>query len=223
MVTSQATPKGRLRVDTSTTIATHILVPALCDFHTRYPDIQLELTATDRAIDLVGENVDCVIRGGEISEQGLIARRIGDLNFTVCAAPSYIEKNGMPVHPRQLTEDHYTVAYLLARTGRPYPWEFKKGDEAVEVQGRHFVAVNDGSVYLAAALEGQGVVQAPSYLVGDHLREGRLVRVLQDWNVEPMPMHIVYPPNRYLSNRLRVFVDWVAEVFAKTEAVRRVT
>jgi DNA-binding transcriptional LysR family regulator len=223
MVTSQATPKGRLRVDMSTTIATHIVVPALREFHQRYPDIQLDLTVTDRAIDLIGENVDCVIRGGELGDQSLIARRIGDLQFIVCAAPSYLEKNGAPQHPRELEEPpHYTVAYLWARTGRPFPWAFVRGDEQIEVQGRHHVAVNDGSVYVAAALQGQGIVQAPTYMVQDHLREGRLVRVLQDWQVESLPMHVVYPPNRYLSNRLRVFVDWVAELFAKNDMIRRV-
>ncbi|GIL38440.1 LysR family transcriptional regulator [Roseiterribacter gracilis] len=221
MTSSQTAPKGRLRVDMSTPIATHLLIPVLCDFHKRYPDIQLEITVTDRAIDLIGENVDCVIRGGELSDQSLIARRIGDLQFTVCAAPSYIEKHGMPTHPSDLDKDHYTVAYLLARTGRPYPWEFVKGDERVEVQGRYFVAVNDSQVYVTAALHGQGVIQAASFMVQEHLKSGALVPVLTDWHVENLPMHIVYPPNRYLSNRLRVFVDWVAETFSKNEWVRR--
>jgi DNA-binding transcriptional LysR family regulator len=224
MTTSQAAPKGRLRVDMSTPVATHILIPALCDFHLRYPEIQLEITVTDRAIDLIGENVDCVIRGGELADQNLIARRIGDLHFAVCAAPSYLERHGAPKHPSDLDgKDHYTVAYLMARTGRPYPWQFVKGEERVEVQGRYFVAANDAQVYVAAGLQGQGVIQAATFMVQDLLRSGALVQVLNDWHVENLPMHIVYPPNRYLSNRLRVFVDWVAELFGKNELVRRVT
>ncbi|MDB5364630.1 MAG: LysR family transcriptional regulator [Rhodospirillales bacterium] len=224
MTTSQAAPKGRLRVDMSTPVATHILIPALCDFHQRYPDIQLEITVTDRAIDLIGENVDCVIRGGELADQNLIARRIGDLHFAVCAAPSYLERHGAPEHPSELDDkNHYTVAYLMARTGRPYPWQFVKGEDRIDVQGRYFVAANDAQVYVAAGLQGQGVIQAPTFMVQDHLRSGALVQVLPDWHVENLPMHIVYPPNRYLSNRLRVFVDWVAELFGKNELVRRVT
>jgi LysR family transcriptional regulator, regulator for bpeEF and oprC len=222
MVTSLSSPKGRIRVDMSTSVATHIVVPQLCDFHLRYPDIQVEITVTDRAIDLIGENVDCVLRAGEIGDQSLIARRIGDLQFVPCAAPNYIERYGMPVNPTDLTTTHYVVAYLWSRTGRPFAWEFVKGDERVEVQGRHFTAVNDGAVYEKAALMGQGVVLAPTYAVHEHLREGRLVRVLDGWSFDVVPMHVVYPPNRYLSSRLRVFVDWVAEVFAKNEWVRRV-
>jgi LysR family transcriptional regulator for bpeEF and oprC len=221
MSLSQANPKGRLRIDVSASLAMLVIIPALPAFHARYPDIQIDLGATDRPVDLVGENVDCVVRGGEITDQSLVARRIADMNFITCAAPAYLERHGAPTHPRELETSHHVVGYFSPASGRRYPFDFARKDERLEVEGRYIVAVNEGNVYVAAGLAGLGIMQAPTFMVQEHLKTGALRPVLSEWTADPVPLHVVYPPNRHLSNKVRVFVDWVADLFASDELIRR--
>lgn len=209
-------PKGRLRVDVPSPFARMILVPALPAFHDRYPDIQLDMGVSDRMVDLIGENVDCVVRGGEPAEQFLRARHVGDLELKVYAAPEYLSRAGVPSHPRELEHaDHRIVGFLSARTGRTYPIEMHRGDEHVAVQGRYVLSVDDGNAYLTAGLVGLGVLWLPDYMAKPHLQGGRLVPLFESWRIAPMPMYVAYPPNRYVSPRLRVFMDWVIELMAQ--------
>lgn len=221
MTSSQATPKGRIRVDMSAAIALLIILPALPAFHARYPDIQVDLGVSDRPVDLMAENVDCVVRAGSISDQSLIARRIGEMHLVTCASPSYLQRYGEPLHPSDLEKDHYVVSYFSTRTGQSYPLSFRSGEETIEIVGRYVVALNDGNAYLAAALLGMGIAQAPTFMVQEHLAAGTLRPVLTGWSCEVMPLHVVYPPNRHLSNKVRVFVDWIADFFAGNELIRR--
>lgn len=221
MALSQATPKGRLRIDISGSLALLVVIPALPDFHARYPDIQIDIGVTDRPVNLIAENVDCVVRGGEITDQTLIARRIAELAFITCAAPSYIARYGAPLHPSDLDKDHHhVVGYFSAETGRHWPFTFALDGETIEIYGRYIAAFNEGSAYVAAAVAGLGVIQAPIFMIQRHLDDGALQPVLTQWKNEVMPLHIVYPPNRHLSTKLRVFVDWAAEIFAKSLARR---
>lgn len=219
---AQAVPSGRLRIDISPSLATRVLIPALPDFFARYPDIALDVGCTDRPVDLLGENVDCVIRVGEIQDPNLVARRIGELHFIAVASPDYLARHGAPAHPLDFEDRHFMIRYFSAQSGRYYPFDFVRGAEAVEVTGRFRVAANDGNAYVAAGLAGLGVMQAPRFQIEEHLRSGALVPVLTDWTPGEMPIHVVYPPSRHLSNRLRVFVDWVAELFARSDLARRV-
>jgi LysR family transcriptional regulator, regulator for bpeEF and oprC len=221
MTLSHTSPKGRLRIDVSAALAMLVIIPALSEFHARYPDIQIDLGCTDRPVDLVGENVDCVIRGGTIADQSLIARRIGEMNFITCAAPAYLERYGEPAHPSELETKHYGIGYFSAGTGRLYPFDFARDGESIEVRTRYVIAVNEGNAYVAAGLAGLGILQAPELMVGDHMKSGALRPVLAAWTTEPVPLHVVYPPNRHLSNKVRVFVDWVAELFASDALTRR--
>src|SRR5207253_1339420 len=107
MALSQASLKGRLRIDASVSLASLIIIPALPQFHARYPDIQVDLGVTDRPVDLIAENVDCVVRAGELTDQSLIARRIGELHFITCAAPAYLARHGEPRHPSELEQHHH--------------------------------------------------------------------------------------------------------------------
>ncbi|WP_309085613.1 LysR family transcriptional regulator [Chelativorans sp.] len=216
MSSSQSLPKGKIRVEISGALANLILIPALCDFHDRYPDIQIDLGISDRPVDILGENVDCAIRGGELTDPSLIARRISAMSLVTCAAPSYLARFGVPQHPLDLERDHYTVSFSRAQTGRQQPFLFKRGDEEVEVNGRYFVAANEAVTYITAAQAGMGVVQAPLFMVKDAFAAGTLQPVLTDWLRDPMPLFVVYPPNRHLSNKLRVFVDWAANLFANS-------
>jgi len=216
MSVSQASPKGRLRIDMSPSLALLVLIPALREFHVRYPDIQIDLGVTDRTIDLAGENVDCVIRAGTIADQSLVARRIAELHFLSCASPDYLARHGEPKHPSELEKNHTVIGYFSSPAQKPFPFEFKRGDEVIEVSGRYIVSVNDGNAYLAAGLAGLGVLNMPAFMAADHLASGALRPILNDWVGDPIPLYIVYPPNRHLSTKLRVFVDWAAELFART-------
>jgi DNA-binding transcriptional LysR family regulator len=220
MALSQTSPKGRLRIDISGALADLLIIPALVDFHTRYPDIQIDIGISDRPVNLIAENVDCVVRGGEISDQSLIARRIGEISFVTCASPAYLDRYGEPQHPADLDRDHYVVGYFSAESGRRWPFTFVSGEESIEVPGRYIAAFNDGSSYVEAGVAGLGVVQAPVFMVRKHLDDGSLRRILADWTTEPMPLHVVYPPNRHLSAKLRIFVDWIAEIFARSKLMR---
>jgi DNA-binding transcriptional LysR family regulator len=221
MTLSQASPKGRLRIDISGPLAMLIMIPALPQFHARYPEIQIDLGVTDRPVDLVGENVDCVVRGGEITDQSLIARRIAEIHLTTCAAPAYLARHGQPRHPAELERTHTVVGYFSASSARPFPLVFKQGDDIEEINGRYILAVNDGNAYVSAGLAGLGIMQVPRFMVEERLASGALQPVLRDWVSDPMPLHVVYPPNRHLSTKLRIFVDWVAELFGAQLGGRR--
>lgn len=215
MTQASGKPSGRLRVDVGSSVASLIVVPALQDFYRRYPDIQLDLGVGDRPVDLITDNVDCVIRGGDLIEQSLVARRIGNLSLVAVATPAYLAQHGTPSHPLELEARHTMVNYFSPRTGRPYPHVFAKGDEHVEVGGRYKVSVNESNAHLAAVLAGLGISQVAEFAAQPHIASGELVEVLKDWQHPAIPMHVVYPPNRHLSARVRAFVEWTAELFAK--------
>jgi DNA-binding transcriptional LysR family regulator len=214
MTNARANPSGRLRVDVGSTIARLIVVPALPDFFARYPDIQLELGVGDRPVDLVGENVDCVIRGGEIAES-LVARRIANLELTTVASRAYVERHGMPTHPHEIEDRHTMVAFVSPRTGQLFPEIFEKGSERVEFTAKRRVTVNEGNALLAAVLAGLGMTQTARFAAAPHIASGELVEVLPEWKHPLIPLYVVYPPNRHLSAKTRAFVDWAAELFAK--------
>ncbi|MGE8143972.1 LysR substrate-binding domain-containing protein [Pseudomonas frederiksbergensis] len=209
-------PRGRLRVDVPSPLASMILVPALPAFHARYPDIQIDMGVSDRMVDIIGENVDCVVRGGELTDQSLMARRVGDLQLGVFAAPSYLARVGTPSHPRELEDSaHRIVGFLWARTGRALPYAMRSDSESVEIKGRYVLAVDDGNAYLAAGLAGLGVLWMPDYMSKAHEARGDLVRLFEGWRLDPMPIFVAFPPNRHISRKLRVFIDWVAELMTQ--------
>lgn len=219
MARSQAHAKGRLRIDVGSALAVLVIIPALPDFYARYPEIQIDLGVTDRPVDMIGENVDCVIRGGNLGDQSLIARRIAEIGHATAAAPSYLESRGEPRHPSEL-QNHHIVNFFHPRSGRMLPLDFTADGERIETAGRHLLAVNDSLAYITAATAGLGIVQAPLFMLHKHIEAGRLRRILTDWSTEPINVYVVYPPNRHLSNKVRVFVDWVADLFASHELIR---
>lgn len=209
-------PRGRLRVDVSSPFARMLLIPALPGFYARYPEIQLTLGVSDRIIDIIGENVDCVVRGGEITDQSLIARHVGDLQLGIYATPGYLQRAGTPTHPRELeAAGHHTVGFLWSRTGKALPYVMWRDEERIEAQGRPLLIVDDGNAYLAAGLAGLGMLWLPHYMAKPHLASGELVRLFEDWQMKPMPMYLAFPPNRHVSAKLRVFIDWVVELMAE--------
>lgn len=208
-----AQPRGRLRIDVPGPYARLRLVPALPDFHARYPEIQLDIGVSDREVDVIADNVDCVIRGGAPADPALVARPMRSLPIGFHASPGYLQRFGVPGHPRALEgPDHHMVGFLSPRSGRARIFSAQRGDERIELQGRHAFGFDDGNDYLAAGVAGLGVVALPSYMAAPHVTLGELQPVLQDWQLPPMPMHVMFPPNRHMSQRLRVFIDWAVEV-----------
>jgi LysR family transcriptional regulator for bpeEF and oprC len=216
---TRLSPSGRLRVDAPTGLSHEILVPALPSFFEQYPDIQLELGCSDRPVDLIEEGVDCAVRGGQLSDSTLIARRVGLLNFVTCAAPSYLERYGTPLHPRDL-ERHRCVNYFSSKTGKIYTWDYSRDGERIEMMLPGVVALNDSNAYLQAGLAGLGIIMMTDVQLDNHGAGGRLVQVLQDWVTDPLPIHVVYPQNRHLSAKVRVFVEWVADLMASHPQMR---
>jgi DNA-binding transcriptional LysR family regulator len=212
---ASTSPRGRLRVDVPSPLARMILIPALPAFYAQHPDIQLDMGASDRMVDIIGENVDCVVRGGELTDQSLMARHIADLQLGVYAAPRYLRLAGTPTHPKELEDTHHRiVGFLWARTGKAVPYAMHSGDDSVKVQGRHALSVDDGNAYLAAGLAGLGILWLPDYMAKPHLASGELVPLFRAWRLDPMPLYIAFPPNRHVSAKLRVFIEWVAALMA---------
>ena len=207
------TPRGRLRVDVPSPLARLILVPALPAFHARYPDIQIDMGVSDRVVDLIGDNVDCVLRGGQITDQSLIARHVGDLQIGVYVAPSYVERLGAPAHPRELQNtDHCIVGFLSSRTSKIDPLVLCSENERIEITGNYVLAVDDGNAYLEAGLVGLGVIALPNYMAAAHRAVGALIPLFTQWRISPMPLYLAFPPNRHVNAKLRVFIDWIVEV-----------
>jgi len=221
MGNAQINPQGRLRVDVGSSVANLLIIPALSTFFERFPDIQLDLGVSDRPVDLIGDNVDCVIRGGELQDQSLVARRIGTLPFVTVVSPDYLRRYGAPQTPQELEQDgHRMVNFFSPRTGRLMPNEFVKDGVQLALDSSHRIAVNESNAYLAAALAGLGVSQMVTFMAAPHLADGTLVQVLPDWEVPPIPVYVVYPPNRHLSAKVRSFVDWAAELFSQNPHLR---
>lgn len=214
---SQTSPSGRLRVEMAGAFADLLVIPALNDFHEKYPDIHIDLGVGDRTVDYLAENVDCALRGGEPGDHSLIARRVAEIDVVACAAPRYIGAFGMPQHPSELEGIHHCVNYFLAQTNRIMPFGFERQGEKIEVNSRYIVSVNDARTYLAAAVSGLGIAPLPHFMATDALAGGQLVQVLPEWKCEPIPLYIVYPPNRHLSNKVRVFVDWIVRLLSRAQ------
>ena len=223
MSRAKRNPKGRLRIDVGTQVAQLLLIPALPDFYARYPQIQIDLGVSDRPVDLIGENIDCVLRGGELTDQSLVARRLGEFHLIICASPAYLKRHGTPQHPNDLVGDqHVVVNHFSHLTGRIFPFNFTNHDgERLEIQGRHVLSVNDSNALLTAGLAGLGIIRTTTFMAQQYIGAGALVPLLLDWCADSVPIHLVYAPNRHLSTKVRVFVDWVAELFARSDLIHR--
>lgn len=205
-------PKGRLRVDVPPSIGRLILLPALCDFHTRYPDIELAIGMSDRPVDMVQEAVDCVVRVGALQDSSLVAKRIGTFESVTCAAPEYLERYGVPKTIDDVRK-HRVVHYFSSRTGRNIDWSFMVDGQTSEIAMKGPVAVNDAEAYVTCGLKGFGLIQPAYYMVQPHLESGDLIEILSEYTPASMPISLVYLHRRHLAPQVRVFVDWISELF----------
>lgn len=209
-------PQGKITVDASAWVANAILIPALPGFYETYPDIQIDMGVSDRAIHLIRESTDCVIRGGDLADQTLVGRSLGASRWLTAASPAYLERYGAPVHPTDLAQGHFLISHQLA-TGRTTQFRFERDGKEVKVDGVSRLSVNESNAHLAAALAGLGVLQSFEWKLRPALRSGQLVSILDDWRPSAYPFHVLYPPNRFMNTRLRVFIDWLVEIFGELQ------
>jgi DNA-binding transcriptional LysR family regulator len=207
-----AKPKGPLRVDMNGTLARNFVLPHLPDFLAEYPDVKLFLSEGDRLVDLVREGIDCVVRVGELRDSDMIARRLTMLDEVTCAAPSYLERHGMPGSIATL-DGHRMVGFHSSATGAVLPLEFQVGGELRHVSLPVAITVNSADNYAAMTKLGFGLAQVPRYRVAGELADGALVEVLPQNPPTPSPVSLLYPRNRQLSPRVRVFMDWLTRRF----------
>ncbi|AGP43588.1 HTH-type transcriptional regulator DmlR [Serratia plymuthica] len=213
MTESQSAPQGVLRIDAGGSTARQLLVPALPDFIERYPQIQIDLGVGDRLIDLINDSADCVIRSGPLADSSLIARRLFELEWVTCATPAYLARYGTPKHPCDLELGYPLAHYRHALNDRIQPLHFVDRGKEIDIQHRYHVSVNESNALLAAALAGLGIIQTFRFMAQPHLDNGELVSLLHDWQPPSEQMYVVYPSNRHLSAKLRVFIDWAVEAF----------
>ncbi len=211
-------PRGRLRVDTPLSLAHAVLIPALRDFQARYPDIELELTSSDHRVDMVAEGIDCVIRLGELQDSTLVSRRLGDARLVTCATPEYLAHYGVPGTPEDLAR-HQTVMFFSGHNRVVMKWRFIKQGTPVTVHPARHMLVDNTDIMLACGLSGLGIIQGIHAVMAPHLAAGRLVEVLSEYTTASKPVSVLFPDRRYLTPKVRVFIDWLGELFAAKSGV----
>jgi DNA-binding transcriptional LysR family regulator len=200
---------GRLRVDMPTGIAQYHVIPHLQEFTAPHPALQLEISATDRRVDLIREGFDCVVRVGRVEEPSLVVRPLGLARVITCASPAYLARHGTPRTLADLA-GHRLVRYSLNFGNQAEGWEYFDGAQYRELPMDNSITVNNAAAYSAACLAGYGLIQVPLIGDGPHLATGALVHVLPQYEAEPMPVSLLYPHRRHLPLRVRAFMDWVA-------------
>ena len=207
-------PRGLLRIDANVRLTRTVLLPRLPDFLARYPDVDIQFGQGDRLVDLVREGVDCAIRAGNLVDSGMIVRRLAVIEEITCASPAYLASHGTPETPDALA-GHQMVGFVSSRTGTVLPLEFGVEGNVREIVLPSRVTANHSDTTHDMARLGLGLIQAPRYRLKADLDSGRLVEILKSFPPTPTPLSVLYPQNRQLSPRLRVFLNWLVQVFAE--------
>ncbi len=209
-----ARPRGLLRIDAHPLLTRTFVLPHLPDFLARHPLIELQIGQGDRLVDLIREGVDCVIRAGEPEDSGMLQRRLGTIEEITVASPAYLAAHGVPMTPDML-EGHQMVGFVSSRTGDVLPLEFSVGGRLRHIALPSRVRVNNSDTMAELARLGLGLVQAPRYRFAQDLASGTLVEVLADHPPSPTPLTALYPRDRQRAPRLRVFLDWISDIFKR--------
>jgi DNA-binding transcriptional LysR family regulator len=206
--------RGRLRVNTDGTFGHHALVPRMGEFLDRYPELSVEISVRDRMGDLVADGFDVAIRFGEPEPSSLKARLLLETRVLTCASLAYLERHGEPKHPRDLAEGHQCVLIRDSATGRPFQWEFQRGEEVVPFVAAGRLIVNDTGSLLGACLGGVGIAQLLELYSKDLLSEGRVVQLLPNWADETFPLYAYHHASNLISAKVRAFLDFVRGLVA---------
>ncbi len=208
-------PSGKLRVAVNVSVGRAALIPNLADFEAKYPDVRLELSMSDRNIGLIEEGIDCAIRMGELEDSNLIARKLGYFSNVLCAAPAYLERHGTPTTIDELKQ-HRCINYVYPTSGRPYQWQFDTADGKRALDVDAHLLINDGESVIQAAMAGLGIIQVPHWLAASAIGYGKLKVIMEDTISTGSPVWIVYPQKKHLSARVQAFIEWVHELFQRT-------
>jgi DNA-binding transcriptional LysR family regulator len=214
-------PTGTLRVSASLSFALQHIAPRIPDYVERYPNVRIHIEAANRYLDLIENGIDVAIRTREYEpDSNITIRRLAETRRILVAAPSYLERRGHPEHPGELAS-HDLLLYTYAKN--PNELHFTKGAETVRIEAAGLLESNDGQILRAAALNGLGVIVQPTYIVHDDLMQGRFVPVLDDWDLPRLTINIAYPSRKHLSAKVRSFVDFMVDQFARNDFERKWT
>lgn len=202
---------GVVRVDLPGNLARTMILPALPGFLAQHPALTVHIGEGERLVDLIREGVDCVVRAGELADSDMVVRRLGELEEVTVASPGYLAKHGIPATPDDL-DGHEMIGFVSSRTGRPMPLEFIRDGGVTEVVLPARLLVSGADTGAAAARLGLGLTQAPRYRFERDLATGVLTEVLKDFPPPPTPLSVLYPSSRQVPPRVRVFIDWLAEI-----------
>jgi DNA-binding transcriptional LysR family regulator len=203
-------PRGVLRVNAPVVFGSRHLSPLLAEYERRYPEVAIDLNLTDRFVDLVEEGADLAVRIGTLSESALVARRLCPIRLVLCASPAYLERYGTPRTPDDLA-GHNCLGYAYTRGGAE--WELSGSDGPVVVPIRSSLRANHGEVLHQAALDGLGLALQPTFIAGDALAAGLLRPVLSGYRPADLSAYAVFLSRKFLSAKVRTFVDFLAEKF----------
>ncbi len=205
----RGTPRGTLKLNIPITYGRQVIVPKLAVLMRTYPELQLDLSFSDRWVDLIADGLDAVVRMGVLSDSTLVARRIGSQHMIVCGGADYLKTRGVPTTPDQLAS-HDCLAFRLPTTGRPRPWQLRAsrtGGREVSFTPIARAIFDDGDALVQAVAAGMGLIQVPDYMAEGEIRAGRVVEVLNPYRPPPLPISLVYATTRQITPRMRVLVE----------------
>jgi DNA-binding transcriptional LysR family regulator len=205
-----AMPRGLLRVSAPLSFGMQQLGSVLLDFAAAYPDVGLDVSFTDRMVNLVDEGFDVAVRVGTLADSSLVARKLANVRAVTIASPDYLAKRGPPREPAELANHEAIVDLNLAD---PYVWVFGRGAKRTQVKVTGRLRFANPYICVAAARAGFGIAQAPAFAAADELRTGRVTRLLHKFEPDPATVYAVYPHARHLASKVRVFVDFLAHRF----------
>lgn len=211
MFQADAELAGRLRVDLPLAVARNIVIPQLPAFLQAYPRLQVELSSTDRRVDLVAEGFDCIMRVGELSDSTLVARRLGQFRMVNCASPAYLARYGTPQTLADLAR-HQLVDYATTLGGRTALFDYVEDGQHRTLAVPAAVSVNNSDAYQASCLAGLGIIQVPETGAAELIAQGRLVPILPGYRAPAMPVTLLYASRRHLSRRVQRLMAWLAEL-----------
>lgn len=201
---------GRLKLSAPLSFGTKQLSPALVDFAMRYPEVSLEVSFSDRLVNLVDEGFDAAVRIGHQSDASIVARKLCESRIVAAASPSYLGRNPAPAAPQDLAGHDCIVDTNFKDRDS---WHFRAGGKPVTVKVRGRIYLSNADACVAAAEAGLGITQVPSFVAGDAIHAGRLVPLLRGMEPPSVPVQVVYPPGRHLAQKVRALVDFLAERF----------
>ena len=205
---ARSTPSGVLRINLIPSMARMHIVPALPKFIAQYPELKLEISLSDRRVDLIEDGIDAVVRVGSSPDSNLMMQVLGQARAVVCASPEYLEKHGVPQTPEDL-QQHQCINHVIPQTGRVRDWRFQKDGQTVTVDVAGPFTIDHAETATAAAIAGAGIIQLYNFVVGDAIAAGRLIPLLQDYALPGVPITVLYAQKQYLSAKVKVFLDFM--------------